>query len=186
MTKRNMREKFEVKETVRFGRGLFAVRVIKKDERILEFTGPTISFEQALKKPSDKLSCPLQIGPKAYLDIQEPGVMVNHSCLPNAGIRDDKFLVAIEEIQSGEEIFYDYSTTMDEDLWTMTCLCKKSNCRETIRDFKYLSSDVQCKYLDLAIVQSFIGRKFFTLQNKKYNTSEPLSSFQQLCSLQDF
>ena len=60
-------------------------------------------------------SDPLQIASGLYLDIGEPGVLVNHSCAPNAGIRDDVRLVALSDIVVGEEIFYDYSTTMGEE-----------------------------------------------------------------------
>jgi len=151
-----MSEKFEIKESGSFGRGVFAVMPIKKDEVILEFTGPIISLEQALQKPMEKMSCPLQIESTKYIDIQEPGVLVNHSCSPNAGIKNDRYLVALENILPGQEIFYDYSTTMDEDNWTLSCECGCQNCRHTIGDFRHLPLDVQKKYLDLNIVQSFI------------------------------
>jgi len=42
----------------------------------------------------------------------------NHSCDPNAGLQIDGqkvWLVAIKNITQGEEITWDYSTTMDED-----------------------------------------------------------------------
>ena len=154
-----MSEIFEIKESGSLGRGLFATRLIKQGEQILEFTGPIISLAEALQKPLDKLSCPLQIGPTEYIDIQEPGVLTNHSCLPNAGVRDDRFLVAIKDIPLGQEIFYDYSTTMDEDNWTLECKCGSPNCRNTIKDFRYLPPDTQKSYLELNIVQSFIRKK---------------------------
>ncbi len=153
-----MSEKFEIKESSSLGRGLFAAQLIKKGECILEFTGPIISLEEALQKAPDKLSCPLQIGPTEYIDIQEPGVIANHSCSPNTGIQDDRFLVAIDEIQPGQEIFYDYSTTMDENNWTLECKCGSPNCRKTIGDFRHLPPDVQKSYLELNAVQSFIRR----------------------------
>ena len=102
---------------------------------------------------------PLQIGPNEYIDSQEPGVLVNHACFPNAGIRNDRFLMAIQDILPGQEIFFDYSTTMDEDNWTLECKCGSPNCRHIIKDFRYLPIDVQRKYLKLNIVQSFIAKK---------------------------
>ena len=154
-----MLEKFEIKESGSLGKGLFATQLIKKDEQILEFTGPIISLEHALQKLPDKLSCPLQIGPTEYIDIQEPGVLANHSCSPNAGVKNDHFLVAIQDILPGQEIFYDYSTTMDENNWTLNCKCGNQDCRRIITDFQYLSPELQEKYLNLNIVQSFIRRK---------------------------
>jgi len=156
---KKMSEIFEIKESGSFGRGLFATQLMKNGERILEFTGPIISLEEALQKTPDKLSCPLQIGPTKYIDIQEPGVLANHSCSPNAGVQNDRFLVAIQDIQPGQEIFYDYSTTMDEDNWTLECKCGNPNCRHTISDFRHLPPEVQKSYLQLNIVQSFIREK---------------------------
>jgi len=157
-----MSEIFEIKESGSLGRGLFATQLIKKGGQILEFTGPFISLEEAWQKAPDKLSCPLQIGPTQYIDIQEPGVLANHSCSPNAGVQNDRFLVAIQDIQPGQEIFYDYSTTMetmDEDNWTLECRCGGPNCRHTISDFRCLPPEVQESYLQLNIVQSFIRGK---------------------------
>lgn len=154
-----MTGRFEIKMSGSKGKGLFATELIKTDESILEFIGPIISLAEALQKPKDKLSNPLQIGPKEYIDIAEPGVLANHSCLPNSGIKNDRFLVALKDILPGEEICYDYSTTMDEDNWTLRCECGEENCRNVIRDFKDLPLEVQKKYCELNIVQSFIREK---------------------------
>jgi uncharacterized protein len=154
-----MPAKFEVKKSGSIGKGLFATTLINKDEQILEFTGSVISFENNPQKIQDQLGNPLQIGPNEYIDIAEPGVLANHSCLPNAGIRNDRFLIAFEDILPGQEILYDYSTTMDEDSWTLDCKCGNSNCRNIITDFKYLPQDLQKKYFELNVVQSFIREK---------------------------
>lgn len=151
-----MFEKFEVHDSGRLGKGLFVTELIKKGELILEFIGPVITFEEALQKPMAQLTYPLQVGPKEYLDIQEPGVLANHSCSPNAGVKNDRFLVAIQDILPGQEILWDYSTTMDEDNWTLECKCGSPNCRSIIGDFRHLPLALQKRYLDLNIVQSYI------------------------------
>ncbi len=154
-----MTGRFEIKMTERKGRGLFATTLIKKNEQILEFIGTIILLEEALQKPPDQKSNPLQIGPKEYIDIAEPGVLANHSCLPNSGIKNDRFLIALVDILPGQEISYDYSTTMDEDNWTLNCVCGELNCRKVIGDFKNLPLGLQKKYCELNIVQSFIRDK---------------------------
>ena len=88
-----------------FGLGVFAVRDIKKDEKIFNFTGPIISKDVAKQRPSGN---PLQISQDQYIDLEKPYVLVNHSCEPNAGIINDTTLIAIRDIQKDEEIFYDY------------------------------------------------------------------------------
>ncbi|WP_413174172.1 SET domain-containing protein [Anabaena azotica] len=142
-----------------FGRGVFAARNISKGEVILTFTGKVISLTEVLTKAEKEAANPLQIDINTYIDIEEPGVIVNHHCHPNAGIVNTKTLIALTDISKGEEIFYDYSTTMSENLWTMVCGCSASNCRKIIKDFHYLPDSLKEQYLELGIVQNFIVRE---------------------------
>ena len=58
--------------------------------------------------------------------------LVNHSCAPNlglfpmvgaGGVDGDLFLVARREIAAGEELSFDYSTSMVDEPWAMDCAC---------------------------------------------------------------
>ncbi|MBM5824406.1 MAG: SET domain-containing protein [Cyanobacteria bacterium M_surface_10_m2_119] len=138
-----------------FGLGLFAVRPFAEGEEILEFSGPELSFEAMLAKGELEANT-LQIDDSLYLDLGAPGVYANHSCLPNAGVRNDRQLVALRSIRAGEEIRYDYSTTMWENHWTMPCRCGQVNCRRVVADFPTLPSQLQRRYLHLQVVQRFI------------------------------
>ena len=138
-----------------FGKGISSSRSFSLGDRILTFTGPLISFEQTVKL-EEKECYPLQIGRKLYIDIEAPGRFVNHSCEPNTGIQNTKDLIALRNIIAGEEIFYDYSTSMDEDHWTMACTCGSASCRGIVTDFKYLPLALQRKYLSLGVVQPYI------------------------------
>lgn len=82
---------------------------------------------------------PLQYNNDKYIDTEAPGKFVNHSCEPNAGIKDDFNLIALEDIKLHEEIRFDYLTTMDEDSYEMECKCNMPTCRKVVPDFKYLS-----------------------------------------------
>jgi len=141
------------------GCGVFANRSIKPGEIILVFSGPIIGFQEAVAK-GDRECWPLQIGKYQYIDLQEPGCFANHSCDPNSGIWQDRFLVAIREIQKDTEIRYDYSTTVDEDHWSMDCRCNSPKCRHIIADFKYLDPMLRTHYLSLGIVQKFIAAQY--------------------------
>ena len=70
--------------------------------------------------------------------------------------KNQAILVAIKNIQKGEEITLDYSTTMDEDDWELDCQCPSKNCRKKIRDFKYVPKEVQRRYIILGIVPKYI------------------------------
>lgn len=65
-------------------------------------------------------------------------------------------LVAIRPIASGEEITWDYSTTMSEDDWEMDCNCGAPSCRKRIRDFKYLPPKLREHYQVLGIVPEYV------------------------------
>lgn len=102
---------------------------------------------------------PVQIDYDTYIDLKEPGRSANHSCNPNSGIVKNSILIAIEDIFAGEEICYDYSTTMMENYWTMVCKCGSKDCRGVIKDFHLLPETVKKRYLKLGIVQEFIVRE---------------------------
>lgn len=138
-----------------FGRGLFASQPFQPGQTVLSFTGPVLDHAEVLALGDDQAFA-LQIGPDAYLDTMPPGRYTNHSCDPNAGIVRDRVLIALRPILTGQEIQFDYSTTMSEDHWTMECRCGHPSCRRVILDFHHLPPITQNRYLQLGIVQRFI------------------------------
>jgi len=138
------------------GSGVFAKVDIGKGEKITMLLGPEVDLGKALANEGE--NC-IQIGDCLYFDSEGVARWINHSCNPNSGIKNDRELVAIRDIKKDEEIRFDYSTSMDEDCWTMECKCGSKNCRGIIKDFKYLPTDLRQKYLMLEIVQNFIARK---------------------------
>ena len=150
------------------GLGVFANRDIQPGEVILAFGGPVIDFEET-KRRGPWECMPIQFGPNQYYDTQPPGVFVNHSCEPNAGIRHDRDLVALRPIRLGEEVRFDYSTTMQEQSFTMRCLCGAPRCRHVVADFSTLPPDVRQGYIAERAVMSFILQKL--AQNSRQNRS---------------
>jgi hypothetical protein len=148
------------------GKGLFASREFLPGERILILSGKRIGLADAIAK-GDRESDAMQVGPTEYLDLEAPGVYTNHSCDPNAGIVHDNQLVALRLIRRSEEIRFDYSTTMDEDRWTMACDCRSPHCRRVVEDFDQLPDHVQSRYLSLGIVQAFIARQRLGVDSPK-------------------
>lgn len=144
-------------------KGVFANRDFKKGEFIKEFKGKLFTSKQ-LPYPYDKVKDHyVQIGSNLYLgpsgNIDD---FFNHSCNPNSGLKIDNnkvILIAIKKIKKGEEMTWDYSTTMDEDDFEMNCYCQYKNCRKRIRDFKYLPKKIQKNYIILGIVPKYIIAK---------------------------
>lgn len=74
-------------------------------------------------------------------------VYVNHSCEANSGIRGEITVVAMRDIQKGEEITQDYGL-LDNDDYSFKCTCGSSNCRETVTGKDWTNKDLQEKYFD--------------------------------------
>jgi uncharacterized protein len=138
-----------------FGVGVFARHAIGKGELILPITGRLIDFAET-KRRGPRECMAIQIGANVYVDTRPPAVFVNHSCEPNAGIKRDRFLVALRPIRADEEICYDYSTTMEEGSFTMPCACGSPSCREVVRDFSTLPAARRARYIAQRVVMGFI------------------------------
>lgn len=140
------------------GLGIFATSSIPLGATVLSFTGPLVDAAGALAK-GDRSGDVVQIDRHRYIDPEPPGLYVNHSCDPNAGIRDGSSLVAIRPIWLGEQICFDYSTTMRDRLWSLACRCRSPHCRGTVLDFDLIPARVAQRYLALGVVQPFIARE---------------------------
>lgn len=156
--------RIEVREC-ELGRGVFATRLIEQGEMILLFTGRSLTFTEQLQLPDEANA--LQVGLDEYLDTEAPGVYVNHSCRPNAIMRNRTELIACCDIQAGEEVRFDYSTTMLERHWELEgCRCGAPDCRGTIQDFDLLPEHVQQLYLEADAVQPFIVESVISDQSR--------------------
>jgi hypothetical protein len=61
---------------------------------------------------------------------------INHSCEPNAGfLHGDPVLYALRDIAAGEEICWDYSTSISEAGWSLECCCGAAGCRGVARSW---------------------------------------------------
>jgi SET domain-containing protein len=137
------------------GRGLFAGESIAAGMEILHFTGPILTLNEVRAKGPSQAANALQIGIDRYVDLDEPGRFINHSCSPNAAVIRDTTLVAGRPIAAGEEIRFDYSTTIS-DGWTMACLCGAEDCRRLVVAFQLLPENLRRRYAVLGHVQRFI------------------------------
>ncbi len=124
------------------GRGVFAVREIKKGE--VAIVGKPVS------RGAERTWLSVQWDADTHLRMDEPFEVVNHSCDPNCGIKVNQFegynLVAMRDIEAGEEITFDYCMTE----WVIgaftACHCQSEHCREMIYGGSRLSAEVMKKY----------------------------------------
>ena len=139
------------------GRGVFTEEPIPALTLIVRFTGPFLRYTE-----TSHSTYALQIGPDLYIGASGGfDDLINHSCEPNAGLRISGMtadLHATRDIEAGEEILFDYSTTLDEDDFTMRCQCGAPSCRGTIGDGKYLPENVWRRYLTLGIIPEYVQK----------------------------
>jgi len=129
------------------GLGICAGENIKKGDVIQHIKGK-VRFK-INKNKRDALSHPNWVGLKKnkWIDPDYPNKYLNHSCNPNAGIRGSVTMVAIKNINEGEEITVDYSIIEGDHMWEMECKCGEKNCRKIIRSVQFLSERQFKKYL---------------------------------------
>jgi len=128
----------EIRLTPHKGRGVFTRARIARGRKILTFQGR----ELATGDLYDDLVA-MQIGPALWLcsDGSLLDDCVNHSCEPNAGFLDcEPVLYAVRDIEAGEEIGWDYSTSISEPGWSMDCRCGSARCRGVIRPWGELAA----------------------------------------------
>jgi SET domain-containing protein len=128
-----------VRQTPNMGRGVFAMAPIA--------SGTCIAVCQGWHATTDALHDDwhaMQIGTDLWLCSTGDHLddCINHSCDPNAGfITGAAALYALRDIAVGEQIAWDYSTSIAEAGWTLECLCGAGSCRRIIRSWQELSAE---------------------------------------------
>lgn len=129
------------------GKGIFAVRLFKKDERIFRFASGWIKIDH--KPGCHCVVCKrcIQVGRFKWLSPEKRsyGWYLNHHCEPSCGIKGT-YIVALRNIKPGEEITVDYAITNADRHWNMKCQCKSRNCRAVIRSIQFLPFRLYLKY----------------------------------------
>lgn len=136
------------------GRGVFALVDIPRGERIIEYVGEIISWDEAQRRhPHD----PAQPNHTFYFHLDDDHVIdalhggnssrwINHSCDPNCEADEDGgrvFIKSRRRIKAGDELNYDYGLVIDEPLTPelkadYPCWCGTRKCRGTL-----LASDLE-------------------------------------------
>lgn len=151
--------KLIIRNTKKYGRGVFASKNIAKGEMIYILSGERMDIKDLVSRVnSDKenIDDPFQIGKRTYIDLDEESRTFNHSCEPNAGIRNTSDLFALRDIKKGEEITYDYSLTIAPTTWKMKCSCNSTICRKILGDVRTIKSPRLKFYQKLGAIQRYM------------------------------
>ena len=127
----------EIRMTAEKGRGLFAGKPISEGSRVVEMQGWLARTDEL---DDDWLA--MQVGEDLWLcsSGELPDDCGNHSCEPNSGfLTGEPVLYALRDIAAGEEICWDYSTSLSVPGWSLECRCSAPNCRRVIRPWQELA-----------------------------------------------
>jgi uncharacterized protein len=122
--------------------GVFTTAPIRKGARVVEYSGPRLTAEEANHlydgAPRTYLYG-LEDG-KTVIDGEGMGAYLNHSCDPNCEIdeiRNRVWIFALRDIAAGEELLWDYNLYDDED--PAPCYCGSPKCRGTMYSREWMA-----------------------------------------------
>lgn len=153
---KELNDTYTIRETDQ-GKGVFALKDIPEKTILMRVKGETMNFA-ATRLLGEKEDYTIQIDRDTYLLTKPPFCFVNHCCQPNSALDEDLFLYTIKPVKAGEQLCWDYSTSMLERSWTMKCNCGSPGCRGLIEDFDKLPVILQEKYISEGLVLPFILR----------------------------
>jgi SET domain-containing protein len=139
----------EIRQAGRKGYGVFAASFIPSGTRILRLEGDIFKSQDV---PPDSMA--MQIEDDLWLcsDGTVLDDRINHSCEPNTGFaKNDLVLYALRDISLGEELSWDYSTSISEPGWSLVCFCECAQCRRVILPFGELTSEQQLRLGPIAL-----------------------------------
>ena len=155
---------FKIKPTSKKGHGVFTKKNFNAGDFVCVLSGDRLTSKQIDKRiDAGEETCddPLQISRRMYIDLYELPRTINHSCDPNCGIKRENKLFALRDIEVGEELSYDYSTTVPKykAWWKMHCHSRSKKCRKVVSSFGTIPSAQLRVYLKLGVLPLWV-RKF--------------------------
>lgn len=138
-------KKVRVRNTKKYGKGVFAIADIRKGEIIAKFDGAILD-EDFEPWTEDLLNHAIQFDKEKWRDSKGIARLVNHSCDPNCGIKDLFKIVAMRPISKGEQITWDYEMTEKNPWWRMKCRCGSPLCRKVIGSYSRMPLRTRRKY----------------------------------------
>lgn len=133
------------------GRGLFAHDAIAAGEVVAVKGGHIVDAATVRSLPETLQESEIQIAEGLHLialtdDEFEPVMLfINHSCEPNVGFAGNVVLVAMRDVDAGEELTTDYAL-FDVPTTPMACSCGTSTCRGTITGDDWRDPELRQRY----------------------------------------
>jgi len=154
--------------------GLHAKEKLKKHEVVVGWSGHVVHFSKMERlMPLEDRQYILQIAEDLFQvpmfrKFNEPADYVNHSCDPNCGFLDSSvILVAMRDIEPGEEITFDYAMTgtlagMGDEF---DCTCGATLCRGKFSGNDWRDPKLHARYGDY--FASYVRRRVAALSGQQ-------------------
>ncbi len=115
------------------GLGGFAKKGLRQGARVVEYVGERVTVAESIERCRQGNQCIFRLTEETHLDGNvdwNPARFINHSCSPNCEavlIAGRIWLVALRDIQPGEEVTFDYGYDL-EDFRVYPCSCGAPDC----------------------------------------------------------
>jgi SET domain-containing protein len=128
--------------------GVFARAFIAAGELLVMWAGDLMTLEQLGQLEPILRGRSIQVEDNLYLVPRqtEAADFVNHSCSPNAGLSGQIALVALRDIQPGQEVCYDYAMSDGSTYDEFDCQCGEAECRHRITGDDWRLPALQARY----------------------------------------
>ena len=164
------------------GHGSFAIEPIRRGTVIATFGGTATSQENLRRFPAERVSRSIQVEADLFFvgPVQrEPGDSINHSCDPNCGMRNATQVIAMRDIEAGEELTFDYAMSDAAAYDEFDCACGATTCRGRVTSRDWRDTTLQNRYegflspyIDREIMASQLARPL-----KKHEVESMMSTY---------
>jgi uncharacterized protein len=141
--------KCEARKNLWGGCGVYAQRQIGAGELVSLWGGRIVRGDELDSRMPRFTERVLQVDEDLFLltaEDKEPNDCFNHSCAPNLGFFGQIGLVAMRNIQMGEELTFDYAMSDGGSYDEFECLCGSPSCRKKITGNDWKLPELWNKY----------------------------------------
>ncbi len=170
----------EVRNSPIHGKGVFALKPIAKGEILHQMKGKKVGFFKCLWLILTKqvqIDMPLQIDKNSYFILDKFSESFNHSCEPLCAITEKNEIIAIKNIEVGDELTYDYAMTVLPSFytknWKMPCGCAAKTCRKNVLTAKHIPDAQLSQYIRENQMQTFMRNYLVAARPDLWDTISP-------------
>jgi uncharacterized protein len=140
--------KLEARDVFEGQLGVFALEPIRAGELVLVWGGDVVTGAELEVLTDEDRRLSVQIEEDLYLVsfVASPADRINHSCDPNAGLNGQIAVVALRNIEAGEQVCFDYATSDSSPYDEFDCLCGSPQCRGRVTGNDWQLPELQERY----------------------------------------